>query len=85
MFNMSAIDTLTIYLSSYLSILLSLYISIYLCQDLEYNLEMFHVAEVEEDDEEVQEDAPLLPPPSPRSTRKFDSVRNLLEKVVTQE
>lgn len=49
-------------------------------KDLEYNLEMFHVAEVEEDDEEVQEDAPLLPPPSPRSTRKFDSVRNLLEK-----
>ena len=45
---------------------------------------MFHVAEVEDDEEDElgSEGAPLLPPPSPRSARKFDSVRNLLEKVI---
>ena len=41
---------------------------------------MFDVADVDEDEIE-NESVPLLPLQSPRSARKFDSVRSLLEKV----
>ena len=41
---------------------------------------MFDVADVD-DDEVESESVPLLPLHSPRSQRKFDSVRSLLEKV----
>jgi hypothetical protein len=41
-------------------------------QDLVLNSEMFHVATVSEDDSDA---APLLPEPSPRTQRKFETVR----------
>jgi hypothetical protein len=41
-------------------------------QDLALNSEMFHVATLSEDDSDA---APLLPEASPRTQRKFDTVR----------
>ena len=43
-----------------------------LFQDLALNSEMFHVAALSEDDSDA---APLLPEASPRTQRKFDTVR----------